>query len=81
MDLRERKIFNFFLNLVNEQIFKFWFDISYAFIDTKPRVCHVGKEKQGLNSLIVVCIYNPVSENRLMPSKASKQKKIIKFKL
>ena len=66
---------------MNEQISKFWFEISYALTDTKPRVRYVGKEKQGLNSLIVVCIYNPVSENRLMPSKASKQKKKIKFKL
>lgn len=33
---------------MNEQISKFGVEISYAFIDTKPRVWYVGKEKPGI---------------------------------
>lgn len=58
-----------------KQIFKFYVEISYVFIDTTLRIWYVGKEKQGFNSLIGVYVYNLVSKSRLMPSQTNKQKK------
>lgn len=58
-----------------KQIFKFYVEISYVFIDTTLRIWYVGKEKQGFNSLIGVYVYNLVSKSRLMPNQTNKQKK------
>lgn len=62
-----------------KQMFKFYIEISYVFIDKKWRIWYEGKEKWGFNSLIGVYIYNPVSDSRLMPSQTSKQKEKVKL--